>query len=602
MASDESIDPRTNTSVSEPDRTSGFRFIVIADSHIRPPDQEVDAYPSNASLVRRSEFVVDLCNRIDAAFVVHLGDIVHPLPVEATHHEAIDLARGVYANLRHPVHFVAGNHDVGDKPNAFVAVPAVAEENYPAFEDAWGPSFRSFDVRGCHFVILDTQLLGSGLDREHRQRMWLVSDLEAATSSGQRIFVFTHYPPFVRDVHESEHYDNLGEPGRSWLLDLFVRHDVEAVFAGHVHHFLYNRHEGTDLYVAPATGFVRPDYSELAAVPPQAENGRDDPPKLGVLIVDVTDEGHDAMPLRSYGSVEPDQSLPVSLASVLDREWESPLGVTMRHAWMAVTDFPTAGLDEFTRKRIRNDAPLLALWEARIRHVRVPLGDLSTPSAAERLINLTRRGMRFSVFSPGVPDQRSIETVRSLASHLHRWELVAPSGQFGDVLASIEDARIDGVTLAISPIVPIGGSDTAVQHFVSAGFSVHDDPELEDWFRLDALRMFSEVVFRVPYTDDVDEGLHRAQGFVAEQGRRAVAIVELPRGTESSVFADDDAVAQRVAATADAAISHRDVATFLDGFVDHDRGYYPRHCLIDRSFNPRQALYRLIEVASADQA
>jgi hypothetical protein len=29
----------------------GLRFIVIADSHIRPPDQEIDAYPSNAWLV-----------------------------------------------------------------------------------------------------------------------------------------------------------------------------------------------------------------------------------------------------------------------------------------------------------------------------------------------------------------------------------------------------------------------------------------------------------------------------------------------------------------------------------------------------------------------
>ncbi|MCL1598383.1 MAG: hypothetical protein M3094_04310, partial [Actinomycetia bacterium] len=73
-----------------------FRFIVIADSHIRPPDQEIDAYPSNALMVQRNEFIVDLCNRIDAAFVVHLGDIVYPLPLEDTHREAIDLAHGVY--------------------------------------------------------------------------------------------------------------------------------------------------------------------------------------------------------------------------------------------------------------------------------------------------------------------------------------------------------------------------------------------------------------------------------------------------------------------------------------------------------------------------
>ncbi|MEA3501857.1 MAG: metallophosphoesterase, partial [Actinomycetota bacterium] len=344
---------------------AGFRFIVIADSHIRPPDQEIDAYPSNARLVQRNEFVVDLCNRIEAAFVIHLGDIVHPLPVEDTHVQAIDLAVEVYARLRHPVHFVAGNHDVGDKPDALAAVPAVTEENYPVFEHAWGPSFRSFDVDDCHFGIVDTQVLNSSLDREDRQRRWLESDLEAAGESGRRIFLFTHYPPFVRDRHENEHYDNIAEPARTWFLDLLERHEAEAVFSGHVHTFLYNRHEGTDLYVAPSTGFVRPDYSELAAVAPLAENGRDDPPKLGVFVVDVTAEGHATMPIRSFGSTSTEQPLPMPIEATLDSGWESPVGVTLRHGWMTVTDFPTAGLDEFTRKRIRNDAPILALWEAR---------------------------------------------------------------------------------------------------------------------------------------------------------------------------------------------------------------------------------------------
>jgi hypothetical protein len=39
------------------------------------------------------------------------------------------------------------------------------------------------------------------------------------------------------------------------------------------------------------------------------------------------------------------------------------------------------------------------------------------------------------------------------------------------------------------------------------------------------------------------------------------------------------------------------VAVFLDGFMDHDRSYYPRHGLIDRRYNPRRALYQLISEA-----
>jgi len=578
-------------------RDEPLRFIVIADSHIRPPDQEVDAYPSNAFMVRRNEFVVDLCNRIDAAFVVHLGDIVHPLPVEDAHREAIDLARSVYDELRHPIHFVAGNHDVGDKPNAFVAVPAVAEANYPVYEDAWGPSFYSFDVEGCHFVILDAQLLNSGLEREDRQRAWIESDLDAASSGGQRIFAFTHYPPFVRDRHENEHYDNLGEPARSWLLDLLDRHGVEALFAGHVHNFLYNRHGETDLYVAPSTGFVRPDYSELASVPPAGENGRDDPPKLGIFVVDVTERGHSTRPVRSYGSVDPDQALPVSLDAALDPAWESPIGVTMRHAWMAVTDFPTAGLDEFTRKSIRNDAPLLALWEARIRHVRVPLSDLWQPSGAQRLADLADWGMRFTVFSAGVPDARTVETVSEAAGKIERWEIIARPDQFGAVISSMQESPIGDVRRAISPIVPLGGPDITVHHFVSAGFSTRGDALLEELLELDAGHVCDDIVFRISSSGDVRGSVQEARDLAVACGRCAVVVVELPRRSESVVFDDDDAVARCVGDAAQASVANPQTAVFLDGFIDHDRGYYPRHGLIDRAFNPRQALYRVIEVA-----
>ena len=582
---------------SIPSETSGFRFIVIADSHIRPPDQEIDAYPSNALMVQRNEYVVELCNRVDAAFVVHLGDIVHPLPVEDTHSEAIDLAHGVYEKSRHAMHFVPGNHDVGDKPNAFVAVPAVADDNYPVYEEAWGPSFYSFDVEACHFVVVDAQLLNSGLEREGRQRDWLESDLDAASSSGRRIFMFTHYPPFVRDRHENEHYDNLGEPARTWLLDLVERHGVEALFSGHVHTFLYNRHRDTDLYVAPSTGFVRPDYSEVAAVPPVAENGRDDPPKLGIFIVDVAEDGHAVRPLRSYGSVGTEPALPMSLEAAVDGTWENPIGVTMRHPWMAITEFPTAGLDEFSRKTIRNDAPLLALWEARIRSVRIPLADLSTPSGAKRVRDLTQRGMRFTLFSAGVPDTRTIGLVRDVADVIERWEIIVPPGQAGAAIAAMSDVHLPGVRRAIAPITPIGGPDVTVHHFVSPGFSTHGDERLDEMLRLDEARIFDDVVFRVPFPLDVGDATRAASAIATDSARHAVVIVELPRGSESSVFDDDDAVALRVEEAVRASLADLQVTVFLDGFIDHDRGYYPRHGLIDRSFNPRRALYRAIDVA-----
>ena len=343
---------------------------------------------------------------------------------------------------------------------------------------------------------------------------------------------------------------------------------------------------------------MRPDYSEIAAVAPPAENGRDDPPKLGIFVVDVGIDGHTVRPLRSFGSVSPDQLLPVPVETALDPEWESPIGVTLRHGWMTVTDFPTAGLDEFTRKRIRNDAPILALWEARIRDVRVPLEDLSTPAGAGRMRDLASRGMRFGVFSAGVPDRRTVDTVQSLVPDIHRWEIIAPPDRFDNVLASIEGADLGGIHLAIAPIVPVGASDAVVHHFVAAGFSVHDDPTLDRWHRIGTSGRFDELVFRIPWADSIADGVAEARKRAGTFGREPVVVVELPRRSESATFDDDGAVADRVAEAAWSAASEPDVAVFLDGFMDHDRGYYPRHGLIDRSFNPRTALYRLIEISS----
>ena len=574
---------------------TGFRFIVVADSHIRFPDDDVNTYPSNALMVKRNEFVIDLCNRIEASFVVHLGDIVHPLPVESDHQATVEFATRVYSQLKHPIHFVPGNHDIGDKPNAFVAVPPVADEYYGTFETNWGPSFGSFDIDNLHFVIIDTPVLNSGLDREELQRYWLERDLRAA--AGQRIFCFTHYPPFIRDPEEDEHYDNLGEPARSWLLDLVEEYQVEAVFSGHVHNFLYNHRSGTEFYVLPSTGFVRPDYSELSAVKPESENGRDDPAKLGFFVVDVEADGHLIRTIRTDGATPATGGLPVPLETSLDADWDCPIGVTLRHGWMAEVDFPTAGLDEFRRKTVRNDATLPALWEARISRLRIPFADGASPTRLARLRHLRGRGTRFTVISAGVPDAATSRTIES--SEVERWEIAASPDDFDRLIGSFPRIlRTGGPLFAVGPIVPIGSANAQVHHFVSTGFSCHEDPILERWIDLDSSRLAGELVFRIPFEDDVTASVATANRLAAAAGYAAVILIELPRATESTPFKDDQAISDRVAETVAAAYECPDAAIFLDGFMDHDRSYYPRNGLIDRHHNPRPALYRLIDCAA----
>jgi hypothetical protein len=408
--------------------------------------------------------------------------------------------------------------------------------------------------------------------------------------------MFTHYPPFIRDRLESEHYDNLGEPARSWLLDLIGDH-VEAVFSGHVHNFLFNHHEGADLYVLPATGFVRPDYSELASVLPERENGRDDPAKLGFFVVEVTTDGHEVRPLRTHGVTPAGRPPPLPLDVSLAADWVSPIGVTLRHDWMAARAFPTAGLDEFRRKTVRNDSTLLALWEARIADVRIPVGDVTTAEGVARLGHLTARGMRFTVRSAGIPDAATLAAIKAISDLEIRWELVVPPADFAAALDAAATADLPGnLRRAIAPVVPTGAS--AIDHFVSSGFSPQGDGHLDRWLTLDADGMFQELVFRTMPSDPVETVVAGAADLVGGLGRSALINVELPRSSESRRFDDDAAVSERVAQAVEAALRHPDVRVFLDGFMDHDRGYYPRHGLIDRRYNPRPALHRLMTEAA----
>jgi hypothetical protein len=166
------------------------------------------------------------------------------------------------------------------------------------------------------------------------------------------------------------------------------------------------------------------------------------------------------------------------------------------------------------------------------------------------------------------------------------------------VVAAVSASEVGDLRMAIAPIVSIGASHSSVHHFVAAGFDTKDGDLGDLMSSIDSQRFFSDLVFRVSATDSDLGALRRAKRLADTAGRQAVVIVELPRAGESTVFDDDESIAHRVAEIAEQAISDDEVAVLLDGFVDHDRGYYPRHGLIDRAFNPRPALYSLIEVSA----
>jgi Icc-related predicted phosphoesterase len=578
-----------------------FSIAVVADTHLNEVEcGSSSPYEVNRIANARTRHVIERLNQIGPALTIHLGDLVHPVPTMPGYGPAAANFKQLAAALRSPLHLVPGNHDVGDKPVAWAPASVVSEAALALWREHFGEHYYAFDFRGLHVVVIDAQIINSGLTAEAEQRTWLERDL--AAHAGQRTFLCLHYPPYVSEPDERESYDNLGEPGRSWLLGLIEQHRPEAVFCGHVHNFWYNRHAATDCYILPSTAFVRQDYSELMRVGPLDATGRDEGPKLGFFVVRIYERGHVCHIERTHGAgLDPGQSLPPAPETVAPLHAQenprAPLGVDLRHPWAEVVEIPPTGaLDEFERKRARNDYPLMALWEMGVRKLRIPFQDLEDPRTRERIRALARLGHQFTVYTLEVPAGRARDLLLEHHELVEAWEVVVSWPIGARTLAALLEVKQKApVPVLLSKLrtkEDVRREGSRYYHFINHGFL----PEERD--DLDALRRAGEaagavdgVVFRVPRQASPWTGIAAARGAAAGLGVRAHVHIRMASTNPAEAFTDDRANANRVAEALAAAVVAGDpaVAAFVDTFADIDRGYFVRHGLVDRRFNPRLA-------------
>jgi 3',5'-cyclic AMP phosphodiesterase CpdA len=585
-----------------------FRFVVIADTHCNEEeDRSASPYAVNACANKRARHVIAEVNRLKPAFVLHLGDIVHPVPELPTFDHAVRQFKALARELEAPLHVIPGNHDVGDKPVAWMPAGTVEARFVERYRELFGDDYYSFDAQGCHFVMIDAQIINSGLPREREQRAWLEADLRRHAS--RRTFIGIHYPPYVSDRHEAGSYDNIDEPGRSWLLALIERHAPEAVFCGHVHNFWYDHIGATECYLLPSTAFVRHDYSELYRVGPGDEQGRNEQDKLGYFVVEVHEYGHVAHFIRTWGEerepgatrVLQERLPPVHTKTNL----VAPVGVDLRHPWQEVLEVAaTGGVQEFERKKVRNDFPLMALWEMGVRKLRIPLHDLMHEYLRGRMRILRGLGHAFVVHHFGVPSPEQRETLLRARELVSALEIVLPAAGMAAAAPALAALRARaGFPIYLSKLrkhedAQYDGSH--FHHFINHGYVLAEREPLAALFGEPHIRAAADgIVIRVVRSrspwDDVPAGCALA----ASLGIRTAFQVRLAADNPAEVLADDLDTANRVAETVLVALAHPDVDVIFDTFDDVDRGYFARNGLVDRRYNPRAAgrVYRHLHAA-----
>lgn len=177
------------------------------------------------------------------AFVITGGD--HVMDANKVGRDRADLqfrlVEEALKPLEMPVYHAVGNHDIfgWDK-----AVEGDTLYGKKMFEEkvAKGPSYRSFDMGGWHFVVLDSIQQADTYNWrgviDEGQLSWLESDLAMAGKTPTVVTihmpVLSVFPQYV-DGNKKAVPETLLLGNGMELQKLFAKHNVKAVLQGHTH-------------------------------------------------------------------------------------------------------------------------------------------------------------------------------------------------------------------------------------------------------------------------------------------------------------------------------------------------------------------------------
>ena len=575
-----------------------FEFVVMGDTHlILDPDPYAVEFESVRQWTRRAEWAIQLAAGLTPDFVIHLGDLTEENSAHPQQDEARRQALAQFAKYKLQPYHVAGNMDIGDKPDPTMWSAWVSPQSLAKFHALCGQSWYSFDHHDVHFVVLNSQLLNGPLPEAKVQQTWLESDL--AANQGRRIFMFMHMPPFFVEEDEPDFgfYNSINQPARGWLTGLLRQYQVEYLFSGHTHFRAFHRVDATRFYVAPSTTTSRAGFYEAFSVAPPPEQGRNDVPKVGFYLIRVYDEGAAAHFIRTHGQTGPlakAQGWRHLLCRTSRDLPQSPVGLYLRTP-LAYQSAGALAWPSVLRQRVRDDHPFLSVVEGGVRHVRLPAHDLDDALQRQRLQVLRAEGVQVTATWIWSAQLDLLSAVGDRTAFFDMLELQVPGSLLPDqaCLERLMACRTHfEKPTVLTPIIAM--EPTAGKYHPRTRFGYHPTelPALNE--HLSALGI---IIDRVLCHIGPEQGPWDALQTIQEQPpfdsiRGLDYVIGLPG-------LDERLQAQRVAEALFAARLQADCRLFLDPLVDLDRTNDINHGLLDRLSNPRPAYYTLQSLNTA---
>ena len=191
---------------------------------------------------------IETANKINPDFVVICGDMVHNSASDEQFQELIRISRLLNEDIK--LYWVAGNHDVGDKPT---------RAGLAQYKEQFGEYNYSFQEENCYFIVLNSSICydpGSVPDEWEILISFLEKELQTAASIQQRHkIIFMHHPLYLNDPNEGDNYFVIPSARRAKIIDLITEYDVSAVFTGHLHRNNYKKIGNTELVSTGPVGF-----------------------------------------------------------------------------------------------------------------------------------------------------------------------------------------------------------------------------------------------------------------------------------------------------------------------------------------------------------
>ncbi|MFC1529044.1 metallophosphoesterase family protein, partial [Candidatus Latescibacterota bacterium] len=268
-----------------PERKKLFSFVHYSDVHIQPAQGAREGFLA----------AIEKMNSLKPDFAVSGGDLVRDALAadEARSILLYDMYIDCCKSFDIPVYNVMGNHEVFG-----ITVPDIVSENHPEWGKEMfknrlgdGRTYRSFDHKGIHFLLLDSVGIEKNEDKPGHhyigeigaeQMSWIKQDL-AGIPAGTPIIAVAHIPYFtwfsqIQNGPTFQHARGSVLTDGKELIDLLMQHRFFGFLEGHIH--------VNEIYIYQNTRFI-----DTAAVSGGWWSGPRDGHPEGFNLVHVFEDG-----------------------------------------------------------------------------------------------------------------------------------------------------------------------------------------------------------------------------------------------------------------------------------------------------------------------